>query len=96
MPTIDQSFVANLSQDEKRDIHKERFRLADNTIYDHSLYMVGYQQGRDNNSVRLRAQQSIKACQPTQAHFTEAIKRFPRLQHVSCSDFRALAYAEES
>ena len=94
--TIDQSLVADLPQNEKCNIYTERFRLPDATRYKHSVYMVGYQQGLDEYSVRLRAQQSIRACQPSHTRFTAAIQHFPRLEHVSYSDFRALAYAEES
>lgn len=96
MPTIAQSIVDKLPQKERRDIHKELFRRHDNTVYEHIVYMVGYYEGWLQYDACLRAQQSIKAGKQSQARFTAAIECLPRLQHVSYSDFRALAYAEES
>jgi hypothetical protein len=80
-PWIDE---ASLSEDEKHDI--DGFHL----------YKPGCTLGRKLYVAHFEDQQSMRADNLSRRCFAEAIESFPLLQHLSFSDFRALAYVEES
>jgi hypothetical protein len=83
-PPIDKSIVTDLLPSNKFDINKN------------SVYMVGCSQGKKRYATHLKAQQIIQAKELTHVWFREALESFPSLQHMTVSDFRTLAYPEET
>ena len=82
-PSIHESHLAGLSQEEELDISGDCLKF----------YRVGRTRGKQQYTACLQTQDTLGR---NQRAFVLAIKHFKSLENVSFSDFRTLAYSDES